>query len=1117
MVKGLLCLIFGVTSMVLHSQVLYPVRDQGKWGFIDSSGKLVIGCTYDQASDWENGFARARTGSTLYLVFSPSRILQIENCSDFRALKHPWYKAHIDHKWWICDSNGIKTSDLGYDRIWQIQGNDSFCYVTSNGRMGVARISGGGLFLSVYDNLKQMVPGFYAVWCANRTQILINSSGNVVVPDSFLRLKVADPTRYLFTGMKPDGVEILFDFTGKILMQDEQIRIKTYTNEFLEVQGKNTGRFCIDQRTGYQFPLTRNEKLRNSLVANSVIVDSAKKVIYYFRNSGWLRQGNQFQIISTTPPYLFRDSGLMGLMDENMKVLLRPIYINIQVLPFNQRYLITARNSKYYFLNANTLQTESDSVYFRTYSQPSYCKAYRQGNGMDYYEYDSTGKIISVTSYENVLSMQVDQRLEYGGEDWITAGDNTYLNPLATSNPLLSGNRTAGWFSKWSNAGLKYGLIVGRNDTAIPARFDFISVLNTAPYSLAGYSSGFRSKGIQIMGRRPLSTESALALFNDSTGTQISSYIQYFDVDDLYKSGNNLVRIIKDGKMYLFNVQNRSTLLGSTYISSMETRGLRRVYIGGYLQTLLPRTVTDRTLFDEALARFIRAKFNEPASIKLDGGQWMLADNEGKVFKPKMAGTFKVIRMEPFDKWGNSILLLSSGKWGMIDSAGNTVIQPVYDMIAPNPNVPGLYQCGKAAYHWGMMNRDGEVISEPKYDNIVKYGDAFVGNFRDSTYLFADPRNASFIGHKMRMATFSGNTGFIRQKRGYQVCRTDGEIADETKYRNTLGFSNGHAPVSVNGFWGLIDANGQVEIPMTYREAKSYQKTAAIFKKGNHFYFYEPSGSRIKGPMKADAVSEITDGIFMYQKKDKYALYNREGKVISHFHKNKPVLLDSLIAVCLGSLTKFYNLNGELLDKQTSTAKLREMQLTLATTSIRRTRGNSKCITFELNAAQLRAFGATPPYRSLSIPTSIPASELFQKNYWYEAYLNDIFLSRNINHMIQFVDGNNEPMFGTYFSKAEPMHNQRSICTVYNGKTGVLDPLGFWIVPPAYNAIKQVNDSMYTYCIGYEYDLFDKNGFQINTQTLDQIEFKNNLIKLHKGNGVGYLNRRGKMVWQLTR
>lgn len=168
----------------------------------------------------------------------------------------------------------------------------------------------------------------------------------------------------------------------------------------------------------------------------------------------------------------------------------------------------------------------------------------------------------------------------------------------------------------------------------------------------------------------------------------------------------------------------------------------------------------------------------------------------------------------------------------------------------------------------------------------------------------------------------------------------------------------------------------------------------------------------------------------------------------------------------------------------------------------------------EFSAGQLRAFGAVGPYRNLKIPLGIDRGSKLQKEFWYEAYFNDIYLL-GTKGSYRFVNGNGDFLFNQQFFDAEPIQHNRSICKVSRYQVGLLDNYGFWLIQPRYQELKKMNDSIYMYRLAYKYDIINKNGEVINSSPLDFYNYNHGLVQMQSSNAVGYYNPDGRIIYKI--
>ncbi len=138
-------------------------------------------------------------------------------------------------------------------------------------------------------------------------------------------------------------------------------------------------------------------------------------------------------------------------------------------------------------------------------------------------------------------------------------------------------------------------------------------------------------------------------------------------------------------------------------------------------------------------------------------------------------------------------------KSGLIDLAGNVVVEPIYDYI--NYYDKGYFRFNKDG-KMGLLDRSGNVIIAPQYD-----------------YLF-DIEN-----------------GYVRveQDQKYGVLDLDGNVVIDIKYDNLKAYSDGYFVYQKDGKYGYITAQKQEIALPQYDYLSSFCKGVAVFKKGERY------------------------------------------------------------------------------------------------------------------------------------------------------------------------------------------------------------------------------------------------------------------------------------------
>lgn len=140
----------------------------------------------------------------------------------------------------------------------------------------------------------------------------------------------------------------------------------------------------------------------------------------------------------------------------------------------------------------------------------------------------------------------------------------------------------------------------------------------------------------------------------------------------------------------------------------------------------------------------------------------------------------------PYNNFG-SVQAKYNGKWGIIDSFGQTLLEFKYDYIGKFPyqdfsnNLIPIIQNG----NWGLIDEEYKIIIPAIYSNDwFKQNKSFI----------------KFTDDKLLAAQFEGKYGFINNKN---------EVKIPFIFDDALNFENGIAHVTLNGEKGSIDKEGK--------------------------------------------------------------------------------------------------------------------------------------------------------------------------------------------------------------------------------------------------------------------------------------------------------------------
>ncbi len=146
-------------------------------------------------------------------------------------------------------------------------------------------------------------------------------------------------------------------------------------------------------------------------------------------------------------------------------------------------------------------------------------------------------------------------------------------------------------------------------------------------------------------------------------------------------------------------------------------------------------------------------------------------------------------------------------KWGYVDTNGDLVVEPRYDLACGfHENLAAVQRNGR----WGFINMRGEEVISPTYENT--------GYFKNG----------------LAISEFGGKWGWINNK---------GEVVVPFAYDWVMEFRNdGRAAVKQDNKWGWIDRQGKIIIPIQFDNVDGYEEGLVRVTKGSSTYYIDKSG-----------------------------------------------------------------------------------------------------------------------------------------------------------------------------------------------------------------------------------------------------------------------------------
>jgi len=217
-----------------------PVKDEitGKWGFADSTGKVIVAFKYEAASDFTEGLAMVKLNGKMGFINDCGKevIPLIYDVCD--VFNEGLAKVALDREWGYIDKTGKEIVPLKYDVIRDF--SEGLAMVCSNGKCGYVDKTGNEVIPLKYGGASDFSEGLACVSLDGPTKDQISamalyiSLGKIILagkePFGYIDItgKEIIPMKYESCGNFSDGKakvrlnqrEFFIDKTGKEIIEN---------------------------------------------------------------------------------------------------------------------------------------------------------------------------------------------------------------------------------------------------------------------------------------------------------------------------------------------------------------------------------------------------------------------------------------------------------------------------------------------------------------------------------------------------------------------------------------------------------------------------------------------------------------------------------------------------------------------------------------------------------------------------------------------------------------------------------------------------------------------------------------------------------------------------------
>lgn len=868
MKKYYLLIIFGLFFLTSNSQIttFYPIKENGKWGYIDEKGKKALTPQYDFLGSFEKNLAIIKKEGKFGLIDTNLQIIipcrynriqllkegyfitstntsfqlyhlnkKLNNPNYYKAIKHLSKDLFIYKTkgyWKLTNESGLQLCDSSYDSITIY--ND-YIMTFKNQQKGLLFMNGKIILDAKHDDIKLTIDGKHIIYGHFGRYTILNIDSNKTLNSNIEFFSEIDK-RYLI--IKKEGQYALFN----LILSETLIPLKNGNagkfNDDLLFYSEGGKMGLIDYKTGNIIFSPEFDNI--SFLNNSIALAYKGELIGLID-----RRGNKLTPVhfkSVTQPnafgwMVFKKETNYGVVDSTGKEVLKDEYREI-------------------ILNDDKVMLRKDTI-------------------IHLIDFDEKGKIIDRNHFKRFISINANYKTFSGSQ-------STPFTALPSNQTVKARKENFWYLDSTCN---RYGLMSPDEIFLILPKYKNVRRYANTPYSIVSIPR----KGNEHL----VIMNSHFGIVNHTIGKEVIRPVyQYIHDDDIInkslyirvKLGKSSYNLLKDEGNYFskpykdvsyfdFNKNPIIAFSGEvikTRDSLKTTLGLYRKYYNGYNRSI------------KYLLNYFHLK-NSKWGVLNEKGIWDIEPNYG------------FIRRTPNQQY----ICMKDELWGVIDST-KTVIPIAYDNVIHLKGTD-LYQLYKEDYSKGIINLEGKGIVQQKYKNLKRIDNDYVLTQNKKYGLLNIKTPHSPILEEEFSKFYESNENVTRAKKGKNLVYYDvneGYI-DLPESKRGFPFSNSRIWLKEKEGYFLYDKEGN-QISGPYRSIKVFKNNYAPVKKNDAWFYINSEGVAINSKKYTLAENFNSCGYAKVNTSNfipllsSYRIIDTTGQIISNLSRSSK-LIDSLI------------------------------------------------------------------------------------------------------------------------------------------------------------------------------------------------------------------------------
>lgn len=1100
---ALICLGLHITG-----QTLLPIIQNGKWGYMNENGEMIIPAIYDDAKMFHHSlFANVSKNGKIFQIDKKGSVVNDEEINIVFRIRNNDNGYYIflkpgSLKYGLMDAQTasiILNND--FDAIDAIGNN--LVYVFKNGQKGVFNVETRAFYKTKFDHFH------YNVFTKN---ITFNDSSSFWITDEKLNLlnkidateQVKITNKYLI--FSKGNIQLITDTDGNILKIDSVNQVIPVNDNLLMFKAIDSVFIysVLNKKFSYltdvdDIQMINQKYAQISHKNNLGLIDSLGQVIC----------SAQFKFIHLETQFFIanKDDGYY-LIQYNGKTINSVPFEFVSNFKMNKAIVKSKEKSGLIGLDGKVIL---DMAYEHILINSDFAKCYNSNN-LTIIKFNVENKIVGREDYQNVNTVRTNT------VDFESTAHNKSQTKLPEKYWVKSAETN------------KWGLFSKEIDRfVIPHQFTKINKSNNE------YTVVFNGTKINVT--TPISieleadAEGLVSLKNESIIIPCS----YTQIDLSYLEFNFIIARNYDGKFKIFDTEGRLIASNITWYSQKENGGIR-IYTGGKIA--IAHTDTARYPV-ESLNQYIKktepskniyySKFEKYRSdtnivITLSGGKWAFINSFTK----------RYFDFDYLSKVNSNIVAAAQdGKFTLLNQW-----QPIYPfqfdkikdcrlndkemfLISNKYEIPGIYDIEKQDYKnvnralkiypikngrakvefeknpdlpsriFNFVDQQGELISTEPFDFASDFECGYATVKMGRKWLLIDTIGTikiSNLSHKVIIG--SENRVYIKQKGKTYLADMAGKLVSEVPFNKIFLFRQGYAIASnYNNRWGIINDEGNELLPFHFDCIKATIHPDLFLTSNRKNYNFYDIVSKTNLLKKVSLIPNKQREIVILKKNKTFYLVDQQKQVRSLPPQMVPYFSNSIIT---------------LVKKGNKYLTLRTVDFEIIAVSRSQFIFPGEDVSFNIRKKVLwlyRADGDSVNLKNLVVRSP---------------FINGFAVVSNENGKFNFINKSGKLLMIDFVDDAKPFEGIYTAIKV-DKCWGIINQLGVIVIEPHLNDINLTEGKYLTFNKSSLFSLVDQFGEFIIDKGYKKIDFdQQGFILFHKAGNCFWTDSNGKEIKPLS-